>query len=556
MGITSKSCSNRASWRSFGWISLGTSLISIVLVFPIVVVISSISKPFGSIWVHLLDTVLLTYINNSLRLMLGVAAGTFILGVSSAWLVTMCQFPGRRTLTWVLLLPMAMPAYIIAYTYTGLLDVSGPVQTHLRLVFDWSYGDYFFPQIRSLGGAICMLSLVLYPYVYLLARLSFENQAGAILEASRNLGHGQWRTFFSVSLPMARPAIFAGITLAMMETLADFGTVAYFGVNTLTTGVIRTWHGLGDLTSAAQLSALMMFFVFSLILLEKKSRRKLRFYKNEFRDKPKRIELRRSRAAFACFYCWFVVMIGFLLPSLQLLIWAAGHRRDNITTSFLHLASNSFLLASVSALVCVIVAVLLSIMNRNSNSKLSNAQVEFAKLGYAVPGAVIAVGVLIPAGWIDNQLNLFTSAWFHKSIGLVVSGSLSLLLFAYIVRFLSISIQTVESGLSSIKPNIDESAYCLGASRLKVTRKIHLPLLRSSLVTAFILVFVDVLKELPATLILRPFNFNTLAVRTYELASDERLMDAALPALTIVVIGLLPIICIIRTMEKQQISNE
>ena len=548
--LNSNNIGEKTYWRFF--LLLTTCLIAT----PILFITSYLFLPYSDSWSHLFETVLTDYILNSIFLMLGVGLGTLFLGVGGAWLTAMCDFPGRKIFAWAFLLPLAMPAYIIAYTYTGILDFAGPVQTTLRVLFDWNYGDYYFPNIRSLGGAICMLSLVLYPYVYMLTRLALSEQSTAILEASRILGKTPWQSLFSVALPMARPAIVAGVSLALMETLADFGTVAYFGINTLTTGVIRTWHGLGDLTSAAQLSALMMFFVFSLILLEKESRRKLRFYKNEFRDKPKRIELRRSRAAFACFYCWFVVMIGFLLPSLQLLIWAAGHWRDNITTSFLNLASNSFLLASVSALSCVIVAVLLSIMNRNSNSKLSNAQVEFAKLGYAVPGAVIAVGVLIPAGWIDNQLNLLTSAWFQKSIGLVVSGSLSLLIFAYIVRFLSVSIQTVESGLSSIKPNIDESAYCLGASRLKVTKQIHLPLLRSSLVTAFILVFVDVLKELPATLILRPFNFNTLAVRTYELASDERLMDAALPALTIVVIGLLPIICIIRTMEKQQISNE
>ena len=550
MEINSRSENAQWFFRSVDWGSLGAFLITILLVLPILAIVASIFRPFEQIWHHLLDTVLLSYIANSLGLMLGVAIGTCLLGVSSAWLVAVCDFPGRKILSWVLLLPMAMPAYIIAYTYTGLLDVSGPLQTHLRALFGWSYGDYFFPQIRSFGGATCMLSLVLYPYVFLLARVSFANQAGAILEASRNLGHGPWRTFLGVSLPMARPAIIAGSSLVMMETLADFGTVAYFGVSTFTTGIFRIWYGLGELLTAAQLSAMMMLFVFSCILLEQKSRRRMRFYKNEHRTKPELLILGDRRAVIASFYCWAIVSIGFVIPTAQLIVWAASRWRENLNYAFLNLAWNSFLLASTAAIICILVAVFLSIMKRYSKSKLSSAQVEIAKLGYAIPGAVIAVGVLIPVGWIDNQINLFSAASLEKSIGLVFGGSLGILVFAFVVRFLSVSLQTVESGLSSIKPSIDESAASLGGSKLDILRTIHLPLLKPSLMTAFILVFVDVLKELPTTLILRPFNFNTLAVRTYELASDERLMDAALPALTVVVIGLLPIILIFRTINK------
>ena len=336
----------------------------------------------------------------------------------------------------------------------------------------------------------------------------------------------------------------------MMEALADFGTVAYFGVSTFTTGIFRIWYGLGELLTAAQLSAMMMLFVFSCILLEQKSRRRMRFYKNEHRTRPELLVLGDRRAVIASFYCWAIASIGFIIPTAQLVVWAGSRWRENLNYAFLNLAWNSFLLASTAAIICILVAVFLSIMKRYSKSKLSSAQVEIAKLGYAIPGAVIAVGVLIPVGWIDNQINLFSAASLEKSIGLVFGGSLGILVFAYVVRFLSVSLQTVESGLSSIKPSIDESAASLGGSKLDILRTIHLPLLKPSLMTAFILVFVDVLKELPTTLILRPFNFNTLAVRTYELASDERLMDAALPALTIVVIGLLPIILIFRTINK------
>ena len=550
MEITSRSDTSYWFPPSIRWGSIGAFLITVLLVFPILVIISSIFRPFGQVWHHLLDTVLLSYIANSLILMFGVALGTCLLGVSSAWLVAVCQFPGRKTLSWILLLPMAMPAYIIAYTYTGLLDVSGPIQNNLRAIFGWSYGDYFFPQIRSLGGATCMLSLVLYPYVYLLARVSFANQAGAIIEASRNLGRGPLSTFLSVSLPMARPAIIAGVSLVMMETLADYGTVAYFGVSTFTTGIFRIWYGLGELATAAQLSAMMMFFVFSIILLEQQSRRRMRFYKNEYRVKTELIQLKGSRATIASFYCWTIVSIGFIIPIIQLVVWAASRWRENLNNAFVNLAWNSFLLASTAAIICVLGALFLSIVKRYSKSNFSIAQVEIAKLGYAIPGAIIAVGVLIPAGWFDNQVNLISEAWSGKSIGLMLGGSLGILIFSYLVRFLSVSLQTLESGLSSIKPSIDESAASLGVSKLNTLRKIHLPLLKTSLLTAFIMVFVDVLKELPTTLILRPFNFNTLAVRTYELASDERLIDAALPALTIVVIGLLPILLIFRTIAK------
>jgi iron(III) transport system permease protein len=522
-------------------------LTAAILSVPVAVIAGALLLPFSPTWAHLLDTVIPDYVLNSLLLMIGVGTGTFVIGVGAAWLTTAYRFPGRRILSWALLLPMAMPAYIIAYTYTGLLDFSGPVQSLLRETFNWRYGDYWFPEIRSLGGAICMLSLVLYPYVYLLTRVAFMEQSATILEASRSLGRSPRQTFFAVALPMARPAIVAGVSLALMETLADFGTVDYFGVSAFTTGIFRTWYGLGELTTAAQLSAMLLVFVLVLIVLERLSRARMRFHNTSARP-ASRIRLAGWRRWAATAALTTVVTIGFLLPALQLALWSAARWETAIDADFLSLVTNSFLLASLASVCCLLVALLLGYGKRLSPGRLEQASVRVAGMGYAVPGTVIAVGVLIPFAWLDNRVDALAMAWFDTSTGLLLSGTLAALVFAYVVRFLSVSLQSVESGLARIRPALDESARTLGANGFTTLRRVHLPILRGSLLTALLLVFVDVLKELPATLILRPFNVNTLAVRTYELASDERLVDAATPALAIVLIGLLPVILLVRAL--------
>ena len=526
-------------------------LVALVISLPVLVIVASLFQPFSPAWAHLLDTVLADYVVNSLLLMLGVGIGTFVLGVAAAWLTTMCEFPGRRFFSWALLLPMAMPAYIIAYTYTGLLDFSGPLQSGLRDTFNWRYGDYYFPEIRSLGGAICMLSLVLYPYVYLLVRVAFLEQSTAVLEASRSLGKTATQTFFQVALPMARPAIVAGVSLALMETLADYGTVDYFGVSVFTTGIFRTWYGLGELGTAAQLAAFLLVFVFVLIVLERWSRRRLRFHSSAASRHLSRIPLRGTSAAAAFGVATIMLALGFAIPAGQLALWTAGNWQHNLDLDFLQLVVNSFGLAAVAALCCLGVALLLGYGKRLKPAPLEVSAVRVSAMGYAVPGTVIAVGVLIPFAWLDNRIDDLARDWFGVSTGLLLSGTLLALVFAYVVRFLSVSLQAVESGLARIRPSLDESARSLGQSPAGVLRRIHLPMLRGSLLTALLLVFVDVLKELPTTLILRPFNFNTLAVRTYELASDERLADAALPALAIVIIGLLPVIVMTRTIGRR-----
>jgi iron(III) transport system permease protein len=521
-----------------------------LLALPVLVIIASLGAEFSPVWSHLRQTTLPDYVLNSLLLMLGVGIGTLLPGVAAAWLCAACEFPGRRLFGWALLLPMAMPAYIIAYTYTGLLDFAGPVQSWLRDATGWSYGDYWFPPIRSLGGAVAMFSLVLYPYVYLLTRVAFAEQSVTLLEASRTLGRGPWSAFFWVALPMARPAIAAGVSLALMETLADYGTVDYFGVSAFTTGIFRTWYGLGELTTAAQLAAFLLLFVFGLFVAERASRRRMRFHHRGANGQPVRLQLRGASAWSACALLTLLVIAGFTLPALQLGLWLMERWRQSLDAAFLELIGNSFLLAVLAALCCLALALLLAYGRRLRPGPVETAAVRIAGMGYAVPGAVIAVGVLIPFAWFDNRLDTLLRESVGVSSGLLLSGALVALVFAYTVRFLSVSLQAVESGLGRIRPSLDDAARSLGETPVGSLRRLHLPMLRGSMLTALLLVFVDVLKELPATLILRPFNFNTLAVRAYELASDERLADAAAPALAIVLTGLLPVILLTRSLQQ------
>jgi len=530
--------------------------IAFLLSIPLITIALSVFEPFSDTWRHLASTVLPSYITHSLLLMLGVAVGTFTLGVSCAWFTCMYAFPGRKVLEWALLLPMAMPAYIIAYAYTGALDFAGPIQTAIRDTFDVGYGDYWFPEIRSLGGAVVMFSLVLYPYVYLIVRAAFMSQSHAILEVSRSLGNGPWRTFYAVALPAARPAIVAGMTLALMETLADYGTVQYFGVSTFTTGIFRTWFGLGDLTAAAQLSSFLLFFVVLLIVIERISRKQMQFHHLGQKRAYQRATLTGS-ARWLCFIvCALPLLFGFILPAIQLCLWVIETWHTSFDAAFFILVQHSISLAAVAAILCVLLAVIVCFSARlTSKSRLALFFLRVSTLGYAVPGTVIAVGVLIPLAALDNGIDNWLRSNTTFVIGLVFSGTLFAVIVAYIVRFLSVSVQSIEAGFSQIHTSIDDSARTLGRKPLGVLLKVHLPMLKTSLIAAGLLVFVDVMKELPTTLILRPFNFNTLAVRAYELASDERLADAATPAIAIVLTGLIPVFLLFRTMRGASKSH-
>ena len=528
-------------------------LVASICAVPVLTVFSYIFQPAGEVWQHLTETVLSDYVINSLLLIIGVSFGTLTIGITCAWLTSVYKFPGRKIFQWLLLLPMALPAYIIAYTYTGMMDFAGPIQSNLREWFDWSYGDYWFPEIRSMWGATSMLSLVLYPYVYLLARAAFLEQSIVALEAGRSLGAGPWKSFFKIALPMARPAIITGLSLVLMETLADYGTVQYFGISTFTTGIFRTWFGLNDSAAAAQLSTMLLIFVLVLITLERISRKQARYFHSSNREKKHaRLALSPKQAWLASFACFMPVLWGFILPFLQLSQWAMETYSDMVDSEFFSLIWNSLSLAASAAVLALLLALLLAYGQRLQNTRVIRIAVRIASMGYAIPATVIAIGIMLPLAWIDNAVDGWLREQFDVSSGLLLSGTLFALMFAYMVRFLAVSVGTVEAALGKIKHSMDDAARSLGLRPKQVLFQIHMPLMRRSLLTAILLVFVDVLKELPATLILRPFNFNTLAVRAYELASDERLADASTAALCIVIVGIIPVILLSQSINKQK----
>ncbi|MGK7893278.1 MAG: ABC transporter permease [Xenococcus sp. (in: cyanobacteria)] len=539
---------------NFNFWTIAVIAIALVIATPIIFVFSSVFAKSGEIWQHLIDTVLLDYITNSCLLMLGVGTGVILIGVGTAWLVTMCRFWGSRYLEWLLLLPLAAPAYLLAYAYTNLLDYFGPVQTGLRNIFGWvSVQDYWFPNIRSLWGAILMLILVLYPYVYLLTRVAFLEQAAGTLEASRSLGCNPWRSFFTIALPLARPSIMAGLALALMETLNDFGTVEYFGVTTFTTGIYRTWLGMGERAAAAQLAAFLMLFILVLIVLERLSRQQARYYQVSGSGKQiPQYELGIVRGILAGIACLVPVALGFIFPAVYLLQMTINNLDVTLDEDFWNLANHSFILAIATAIVATIVSLIMAYGQRLQPNLLMRTSVRIAAMGYAIPGSVIAVGILIPLGNFDNSLDAWMKANFGISTGLLLSGTVISLIFAYLVRFLAVAFSSVESSLNKITPSLDDASRSLGSGATKTLVKIHAPLMSGGLLTAAMLVFVDVMKELPATLVIRPFNFDTLAIRVYQYASDERLIEASAPALAIVLVGIIPVILLTWRITKSR----
>ena len=528
--------------------------VAALIALPVASVLSNIlSGGTAGTWQHLAATVLGEYIGNTFWLCLGVGIGVVLVGVATAWLTAMHQFPGRHFFAWALVLPLAMPSYVLAYVYTDFLQFVGPVQSFLRETFGWTRADYWFPDVRSLGGAIVLFVFVLYPYVYLTARLAFLERASGMLEAARTLGIGPWRSFFRVSLPLARPAVAAGTALALMETLADYGAVSYFGVQTFTTGIYRAWFSLGDRVAAAQLAASLLGFVILLLILEQILRGRARFHNTTGRNRPMSGQvLRGVPAALACAACAVPVLLGFLLPGGLLLRMALLEGDAQFGVQFVKLARNSFILAGMTAALAVSLAVLLAYGARLTQGRLARGLNRLVGLGYAVPGSVIAVGVLIPVTRLDNWLAAQWQDWFGSNPGLLLTGGVAALIYAYLVRFLAVALQSVNAGLSKVTAGMDESARSLGEDATGVLRRVHLPMLRGSLLTAALLVFVDVMKELPATLVIRPFNFDTLATQAYTLASDERLAEASTASLAIVVVGLLPLIMLSRQITHRR----
>lgn len=547
---------------------ISSALIALLVAIPVLGVFSNFfqageAAELGrATWQHLSSTVLPDYLRTTFYLVIMVAVGVIVGGTLSAWLVAVCEFPGRRWLEWALILPLAMPAYVSAYAYTDFLQYSGPLQSALRNAFGWTRADYWFPEVRSLPGAAAMFIFVLYPYVYLLARNAFMERSPAMLDVARSLGESTWRVLWRISLPLARPAIAAGAALALMEVLADYGTVSYFGVTTFTTGIYRSWFSLGDRQSAAQLAGVLLLFVLVMIAVEQSSRGRARFYSVGQRvHLPQPKQLRGAQAWLAALFCVIPIILGFVLPvlvllRLWLLDWQAqvaegGSFSWAYYERYVTWIGNSVQLASVTALLAILIALLLAYALRLRASRWQRLCNRLVSLGYAVPGAIIAVGVLIPLARLDNWLVDWVQRHFDYRMGLLLTGTVMALVYAYLVRFSGVAYQSIEAGLQKITPAMDASARCLGLGPWRVLQKIHIPLLWRSLLTATLLVFVDVMKELPATLVVRPFNYDTLAVIAHQLAADERLSEAALPALSIVLVGLLPVILLSRTISRR-----
>jgi iron(III) transport system permease protein len=517
---------------------------------PPLSVVSSLAQPARDVWVHLWRTQLLELTLNTVTLVAGVGVGTLVLGTALGWLVTSYEFPGRRLFEWALILPLALPAYVIGFAVLGLLDYPGPVQTALRHALGPAVA---LPDPRGYWGVVGVMTLVFYPYVYLLARTAFREQGAATLETARTLGRSRWRAFQEVSLPMARPSLVAGASLAMMEALADFGTVTTFGYRTLTEAIYRVWYGMFDRVAAAQLATLLLLFALGLLVLERALRGRARFVQSQRRGPGvRRVPLAGERAVLASATCGLVLTAAFVAPIGRLLLWggevATGWRA--VMPTFGRVLFNTVLAGSAAALVTCVLALALGYAARLQPAAVVRAATRFAGMGYALPGSVIAVGVLIPLVHLDHALAGAAEWMLGRPATLLLTGSVAALVFAYVVRFVAVSLQTLEASLAKIPPSLDDAARSLGAGVTGTLTRVHLPLMRSGILTALVLVFVETVKEMPATLLLRPFGFDTLSVAVWERTAESQWPEASIPALAIVAAGLLPVFLAIRLSSR------
>ena len=517
-----------------------------IFITPVILVLSSLFNGYSDNWFHLYNYVLSEYIINSIFLILGVSFFVVLIGVLSSWLVTNYDFFGKSFFEWALILPLAVPPYILAYTFTEIFDTYGSANTLLSNIFLFDEKKVFFPSVRNIYGAIAVFSFTLYPYVYLVSRMAFVNQSISIIEAGRILGLSRVGAFFKLSIPLIRPAIFAGLALVIMETLSDFGAVEHFAIATFTTGIFRTWYGMYDLNTAMQLASLLLIFVTIFLVFERFSRKKAAFVSsNSLYKKHKVMKLKGSYSFFAMLFCLIPVFIGFILPIIELINWTINYKLDFFNRDFLKSAFNSLLLALIAAFLCTMIAFLINFTARYQGNKLLSFLSSTLMLGYAVPGLILAIGITQLLTIIDNSFNLFT-------IDIVLTGSLIGLIIAYIIKSYALSNSTIESGFQRISNSLDDISKTLNISGIKLMYKIHFPLLRTGLLTSTLLVGSEVIKELPATLILRPFNFETLAVSAYNYASEERMYEAAAPSIAIVIVGLLPIIILSRMIKNSR----
>lgn len=526
-----------------------TLFIAGLVLIPLAVVLFSVFSETDEVWLHFVQTSLVTLLTHTFWLLLGVGVGTTFLGVSLAWLTAACDFPGRKWLDWALMLPLSLPPYVVAFVGIGLLDFTGPIQTQLR---SWlGVEQLWFPRIRSAGGVIAVMTLTLYPYVYMFARNAFLTQGRRAIEAAQSLGQSRFRGFLSVALPMARPWIVGGLALVLMETLADFGTVSIFNYDTFTTAIYKAWFGLFSLSAAAQLASLLVLIVFVVLLVEQRSRSRRRFSHAGRSSVADRISLRGGRGWLAFAYAISVLGIAFIIPVVQLSIWAFGVFRQDFDLRYLSFLGRSVFLGGAAALFTCAGALILVSANRLRNDFMTRTAVRVATLGYALPGSVLAVGIFIPIIWIDKQIVGWIKTLFGTETGFILSGTLAAMLLAYLIRFLAVAHGAVDSAMNRITPSLDETARCLGVSGIPLLRKVYLPLLRGGLLTGALLVFVDVMKEMPITLMTRPFGWDTLSVRIFEMTSEGEWERAALPAVALVLAGFIPILLLSRYSNRE-----
>ncbi|EKO3943606.1 iron ABC transporter permease [Vibrio fluvialis] len=522
-----------------------------LLVLPILAIFFTAIGQTDDVFAHLMSTVMPTYAFNTVVLTLSVMALALLFGIPSAWLMAMCRLPGEKVLQWALVLPLAIPGYIVGYIFTGWFDYAGPIQVWLRAQTGWMAGEYYFPDIRSLAGASIVLALVLYPYVYLMCRAAFMEQNVSLLQSARLLKCSPWESFRRISLPLVRPSIAVALSLVAMETVGDFGTVSYFAVNTLTTAVYDTWMNYSNLTAAAKISAVMLVIVLLLLSAERYSRRRQKLYQSQFNSHEDfRYVLRGWKKWLALLWCWGLVCVAFIFPLLQLLSYAYTYFEQSWTAEFREYALNSLQVSLSAAVIGVAVALVVNFYSRLKSNRVSVALMRLSSMGYAVPGTVLAIGVMVPVLTLDHAVNDVAKAMQWGRPGLIFSGTMFAIIFALIVRFSAVAIGSIESSLNKISPSLDMAARTMGCQANAMLWRVHLPLVRRGALIASLLVFIESMKELNAALLLRPFNFETLATYVYNYASDEHLELAALPAVLLVLVGLIPLVVVNRSLEQ------
>ncbi|MFT5701068.1 MAG: iron(III) transport system permease protein [Desulforhopalus sp.] len=529
-------------WRYIVWV------LAALVVVPLAIIFSSFLTPEKEIWEHLASTLLPELLSNTFILVVGVACFTSLLGVTLGWFTGACNFPGRTFFSWALALPMALPAYVMAFIFLGIMDFSGPVQSLLRTVPGFE-GKMI--EVRTAPFVIIVIGLTLYPYVYLLSRASFMNQGRAILEASRTLGYTPTRAFFKVALPISRPWIVSGLALVLMETLADFGAVSIFNYNTFTTAIYKSWFGFFSLQAAAQLSSLLVFFALALVMVEGLYRSRMRYFDSSRGGSiPSRLNLSGWKAWLVTLYCSFILIIAFVAPLIQLIVWSVEVLKSGEQISYFSYINKTLFLGALAGVLICFTSVLLAYARRRDASKRNRFLCRVATIGYALPGTVLAVGIVLPIVWTDNLIQSVLSYLFNIQVGPILQGTVFVMLVAYLVRFLAVGFGSIDSAMQNIKPSLDEAAAILGKSSGETLRRIHFPLLQKGLLTAMVLTLIDVIKEMPITLMTRPFGWDTLAVKIYELTSEGEWVRAALPGLYLVIAGMIPVFLLIKKMEK------